>query len=71
MYEPIIKWSRSKRSQAEKLLTYFLNKIDTYYEPFCDGVSVLRRLLSSDIKVKRFIMKNYGMSWKRKDEIIL
>lgn len=55
MYEPVIKWSGSKRSQAEKILTYFPKKIDTYYEPFCGGASVLRRLLSSDIIVKHYI----------------
>lgn len=55
MYEPVIKWSGSKRSQAEKILTYFPKEIDTYYEPFCGGASVLRRLLDSDIKVSRYV----------------
>ena len=55
MFEPVIKWSGSKRSQAENILTYFPKEIDTYYEPFCGGASVLRRLLSSDIKVKRYV----------------
>lgn len=55
MFEPVIKWSGSKRSQAEKILTYFPKEIDTYYEPFCGGASVLRRLLSSDIKVNHCI----------------
>ena len=45
MFEPVIKWSGSKRSQAENILTYFPKEIDTYYEPFCGGASVLRRLL--------------------------
>lgn len=55
MFEPVIKWSGSKRSQAEKILTYFPKEIDTYYEPFCGGASVLRRLLSSDIKVNHYV----------------
>ena len=55
MFEPAIKWSGSKRSQAENILTYFPKEIDTYYEPFCGGASVLRRLLSSDIKVNRYV----------------
>ena len=55
MFEPVIKWSGSKRSQAENILTYFPREIDTYYEPFCGGASVLRRLLSSDIKVNRYV----------------
>ena len=52
MYEPVIKWSGSKRSQAEQILRHFPNEIDTYYEPFCGGASVLRRLLDGDIQVK-------------------
>lgn len=55
MYEPVIKWSGSKRSQAEQILKYFPREIDTYYEPFCGGASVLRRLLESDIRVKRHV----------------
>lgn len=55
MYEPVIKWSGSKRSQAEKILTSFPKEIDTYYEPFCGGASVLRRLLDSDIKVNHYV----------------
>ena len=55
MFEPAVKWSGSKRSQAENILTYFPKEIDTYYEPFCGGASVLRRLLSSNIKVNRYV----------------
>lgn len=55
MFEPAIKWSGSKRSQANEILKYFPKEIDTYYEPFCGGCSVMRRLLNSDIKVKNII----------------
>lgn len=55
MFEPVIKWSGSKRSQAENILSYFPKEIDTYYEPFCGGASVLRRLLDSDIKVNNYV----------------
>lgn len=55
MYEPVIKWSGSKRSQAEQILRHFPNEIDTYYEPFCGGASVLRRLLDGDIQVKYYV----------------
>lgn len=55
MYEPVIKWSGSKRSQAREILEYFPSEIGVYYEPFCGGASVLRRLLDSDIKVKEYI----------------
>lgn len=55
MYEPVIKWSGSKRSQAEKIIEHFPKEIDTYYEPFCGGASVLYRLLHSNIKVSRYV----------------
>lgn len=55
MYEPAIKWVGSKRSQAEEILKYFPKEIDVYYEPFCGGASILCRLLSSDIKVNKYV----------------
>lgn len=54
MYEPVIKWSGSKRSQAEEILKILPREINTYYEPFCGGASVLRRLIESDIKVEKY-----------------
>ena len=55
MFQPLIKWSGSKRSQASEIIKYFPKEIDTYYEPFCGGCSVLRTLLESNIKVNRYI----------------
>ena len=55
MFEPAIKWSGSKRSQAKEILEHFPKEIETYYEPFCGGCSVLRRLLDSDINVKNIV----------------
>lgn len=55
LFDPVIKWSGSKRSQAEEILQYFPKEIDTYYEPFCGGCSMLKRLLSSDIKVNHYM----------------
>ena len=43
MFQPAIKWSGSKRSQANEIITYFPKEIDIYYEPFCGGASVLRK----------------------------
>ena len=54
-FQPVIKWSGSKRSQANKILEFFPKEIDTYYEPFVGGGSVIKKLLSSDIKVNRYI----------------
>ena len=53
-FQPVIKWSGSKRNQVNQILKYFPEKIETYYEPFCGGCSVLRGLLDSDIKVGEY-----------------
>lgn len=42
MFQPVIKWSGSKRSQCEDIISLFPKEINTYYEPFCGGASVLR-----------------------------
>jgi len=55
MFQPAIKWSGSKRSQSEFLLSHFPQQIKTYYEPFCGGCSMLRALLDSNIKVDNYI----------------
>ena len=55
MFQPVIKWSGSKRSQCQNIINHFPKEINTYYEPFCGGASVLRGLLESDIKVKQYI----------------
>lgn len=55
IFQPVIKWSGSKRSQAEQIVSYFPKEIDTYYEPFVGGASVLFQLLHSDVKVKKYI----------------
>lgn len=54
MIEPVIKWTGSKRSQSEEIIKHFPNEIETYYEPFCGGASMLRKLLDSEIKVQNY-----------------
>lgn len=44
--QPIIKWSGSKRSQAEQIVNLISKDYDTYYEPFCGGCSVLFYILN-------------------------
>ena len=56
MFQPVIKWSGSKRSQCENIIKYFPKEIDTYYEPFCGGASVCRALMESkDHNVNKFV----------------
>lgn len=52
-FQPIIKWSGSKRIQSEQIISYFPKYARTYYEPFCGGCSVLYQLLVSDEKFAR------------------
>lgn len=54
-FQPVIKWSGSKRGQSEDIIKRFPKTINTYYEPFIGGGSVLFQLLHSDIKVEQYI----------------
>lgn len=46
-FQPVVKWIGSKRQQSEEIIRYFPTYINTYYEPFCGGCSVIYQLLSS------------------------
>lgn len=46
-YKPVIKWSGSKRNQCNDIIGLFPLEIDTYYEPFCGGCSILRGLIET------------------------
>lgn len=61
MFQPVIKWSGSKRSQCYEIIKNFPLAINTYYEPFIGGGSVLRALLDSNIKVKEFICSDINI----------
>lgn len=54
-FQPVIKWSGSKRKQSQEIISHFPNEINTYYEPFVGGGSVMYQLLSSNIKVNRLV----------------
>lgn len=56
-FQPVIKWSGSKRSQADDIIKYFPKRINTYYEPFVGGASMLRKLMdcSDNIQVNKYI----------------
>lgn len=53
-FNPVIKWTGSKRNCAKEIVSHFPPEIDTYYEPFVGGGSVIRRLLSSDVVVNKY-----------------
>lgn len=54
-FQPVIKWSGSKRSQVNEIIKTLPNKIKTYYEPFVGGGSILRGVMQSDIEVDRYV----------------
>lgn len=62
VFQPVIKWSGSKRAQASEIISYFPKEFDTYYEPFCGGCSVLRALLESDIKVNKYVCSDVNIT---------
>ena len=54
-FKPVIKWSGSKRSQCDGILAYFPENMETYYEPFCGGCSMLMGLMNSGIHTERYV----------------
>lgn len=54
-FQPVIKWSGSKRSLSKEIINYFPKNIKTYFEPFAGGCSVLFQLINSDINVDKYI----------------
>jgi DNA adenine methylase len=50
----LIKWTGSKRHQADVILDNLPSEIDVYYEPFLGGGSILYSILKSTIQVKSF-----------------
>lgn len=55
-FQPAIKWSGSKRSQAEEIVKRIPNKrYSTYYEPFCGGCSILFQVLKTKNIFDRYV----------------
>ena len=57
-FQPAIKWSGSKRSKCDEIISYFPRKIESYYDSFLGGGSVAYRLMNSDIKVNKFVLSD-------------
>lgn len=50
-----LKWTGSKRLQADFILDKFPKEIDTYYEPFLGSGSIMMRLLETEIPVNNIV----------------
>lgn len=58
-FQPAIKWSGSKRSQCNEIIKHFPLDIDTYFEPFCGGCSMLYRLMAEpSMKVNKYVVSD-------------
>lgn len=54
----LVKWSGSKDSQSEQILSYFPKEIENYYEPFLGGGSIFLSLLESDVKISKYCLSD-------------
>jgi DNA adenine methylase len=61
-HDVLVKWTGSKRIQAPKIVSYFPDEIDTYYEPFLGGASVFYCLTQSGKKVKKYVLSDINES---------
>ena len=74
--KPFVKWAGGKQALAETLISFFPPKIDTYYEPFIGGGSVLFTLEPSKAVIgdaNEWLIDTYAAirdDWKRVAKIL-
>ena len=54
----LIKWSGSKDSQSDIIISYFPKKINNYYEPFIGGGSILLKLLENNYNINKYMISD-------------
>lgn len=63
--QPVIKWTGSKRTQAEHIIKLVPDNINTYYEPFLGGGSMLIRMIEECEKgnkhIKHFVATDLNL----------
>jgi len=55
-----MKWSGSKDSQSDEIISYIPNDIKNYYEPFVGGGSMFLKLLEMDNKIENYYISDYN-----------
>lgn len=59
MRSSIVKWTGSKNSQAEKIISHFPKRIKTYFEPFCGSCAVgLQTLRTPEIQAEKYVFSD-------------
>lgn len=59
MRSSFVKWTGSKNSQADNIISYFPKQIRTYYEPFCGSCAVgLQMLRTPEIRAKNCVFSD-------------
>lgn len=57
MRSSIVKWTGSKSSQSEEVISHFPRQIRTYYEPFCGSCAVgLQMLRTPEIRAEKCVL---------------
>lgn len=59
MRSSIVKWTGSKNSQSEEIISHFPKQIRTYFEPFCGSCAVgLQMLRTPEIRAEKYIFSD-------------
>jgi DNA adenine methylase len=58
----LIKWTGSKRSLAEEIISYFPSNIKVFYEPFIGSAQVTYNLIKAGTKIDKFICSDVNSS---------
>lgn len=62
MITPIVKWIGGKSQIIDEVLKKIPDRVDTYWEPFVGGGSVLLSLLQSERSIERYIVSDLNAS---------
>ena len=61
-FQPLVNYTGSKRKVSEQIVDYFPDNINTYYEPFVGGGSILFQLFYSNKKVNKYIASDADLN---------